>query len=72
MIDTSNTQTIFLVSFCMSPTSKKLVRYACNRCGKLMGDNNYTVHITLDDDMAKHKPLMDKKKMYHDLMLYDQ
>ena len=48
----------------MSPTSKKLERYACNRCGKLIGDNNYTVHIiwhAFDDDMAKHKPLMDRK-----------
>ena len=63
LIDTSNSQKIFLVSFSTSPTSKKLVRYGCNRCGKLIGDNNYTVHIirdVFDDDMAKHKTL-DKK-----------
>lgn len=67
LIDTSNSQKIFLVSFCMSLTSKKLMQYACNRCGKLIGDNNYTVHIIRhafdDDDMAKHKTMMLDKKI---------
>ena len=50
----------------MSVTSKKFVRHVYNRCGKLIGDNNYTVHIIRhafdDDDMAKHKTMtLDKK-----------
>jgi hypothetical protein len=50
----------------MSVTSKKFVRHACNRCGKLIGDNDHNVHIIRhafdDDDMAKHKTLtLDRK-----------
>ena len=72
LIDTSNSQKIFLVSFSTSPTSKKLVRDACNRCGKLIGDNNYTVHIirhVFDDDMAKHKTVTLDKKIEDPLRL---
>jgi len=39
---------IFLITFCISSTSKTVVRhatYACNSCGKKIGDRNYTVHI---------------------------
>jgi hypothetical protein len=33
------------------------VRYACNRCGKLIGDHNYTVHIIRHafDDMKGYE-----------------
>jgi hypothetical protein len=33
------------------------MRYNCNRCGKLIGDHNYTVHIIRHafDDMKDYK-----------------
>jgi hypothetical protein len=38
-------QCIFGLSFIISLISRKFVLYNCNRCGKLIGDHNYTVHI---------------------------
>ena len=37
--------------------STKFVRYTCNRCGKLIGDHNYTVHIIRHafDDMKGYE-----------------
>ena len=44
----------------------------CNTCGKLIGDNNYSVHIirhAFDDDMAKHKTVTLDKKIEDPLRL---
>ncbi|MGA9150790.1 MAG: hypothetical protein WBZ36_09440 [Candidatus Nitrosopolaris sp.] len=37
--------------------SSNFVQYACNRCGKLIGDQNYTIHIIRHafDDMKSYE-----------------